>query len=157
MPASPYISGIRGRIGTDFLLLAAVTALIFDSDGRVLLVRTSDFGIWATLGGAIDPDESPAEAVVREVREEIGIEIEITDLRGAFGGPNYRVTYPHGDEVGYVSIVFGARVRSGVPTPDGEEIVEARWFHPHEISAMADTEIEHLSRCLLIDAEVVPA
>lgn len=156
MPVSSYIAGIRSRIGTDFLLLPAVAALIFDSEGRVLLVRTADFGVWATVGGAVDPDEAPADAAVREVREEIGIDIEVTELIGAFGSSDYRVTYPHGDEVGYVAIVFGARVVSGVPQPDGEEIVEAGWFHPHEIAQMAEGEMEHLSRCLLVDAGVIP-
>ncbi len=154
MGVSSYIKSIRSSIGHDFLLVAAVTALVADDDGRQLLVRTADFGIWATIGGAVDPDEAPAQAVCREVREELGVEAEIVGLRGAVGGPDYRVEYPNGDRVGYVGSVFDCRIASGEPTPDGEELIEARWFSPSEIPHL---EMEHLSRQLLIDVGVIPA
>jgi ADP-ribose pyrophosphatase YjhB (NUDIX family) len=107
-----------------------------DDQGRVLLVRQTDFGTYGTVGGAIDEDESPADAGRREVREETGLEVELTELVGAIGGPEFKITYPNGDQVAYVSIVYTARI-VGDPTvvPDGDEVDAARWFSRGDLRA----------------------
>lgn len=68
----------------------AVRAIIRDEQGRCLLVRRSSackhyVGTWEWPGGKADPGETPGEAVLREVREETGLEIELTGVAGAFG------------------------------------------------------------------------
>lgn len=64
MPASEYVLSLRERIGTDLLLLPTVAVLARDEMGRVLLVRHVESGRWATVGGAIEPDESPIDAAL---------------------------------------------------------------------------------------------
>lgn len=60
------------------LLLVAACALI-DPDGRVLLAQRPDgksmAGLWEFPGGKVEPGESPEEAVIRELREELGIDV----------------------------------------------------------------------------------
>ncbi len=68
MAVSPYIAHIRHRIGTDLLVVPTVAVLPRDENGRILLVRLSDSGQWATIGGTIEPDESPEDAARREVK-----------------------------------------------------------------------------------------
>jgi ADP-ribose pyrophosphatase YjhB (NUDIX family) len=46
-------------------------------DGRVLLTQREDFPVWCLPGGGVDPGESLAQAAVREVREETGLEVEL--------------------------------------------------------------------------------
>jgi len=58
------------------------------------------------LGGAIEPDESPQEAAVREALEEVGVQVELTNLRAVLGGPEFRFRYKNGDEVAYVQILL---------------------------------------------------
>ena len=100
-----------------------------DDEGRVLLVRQTDFGSYGTIGGAVDEDEAPEDAARREAREEIGAEVEITGLLGAVGGPQFRVTYPNGDQCAYVSIIYGARLAPDAEiSPDGQEVDQVRWF-----------------------------
>ncbi|CAN5665730.1 NUDIX hydrolase [soil metagenome] len=135
MPVAPHIATLREKIGHDLLLVPCVAVLPRDEDGRVLLVRQADFGRWGTVGGAVDVDEAPDDAARREAREEIGAEVELTGLLGALGGPQFRLTYPNGDECACVSIVYGARVIGDVLTPDGDEVTEARWFHLDELAA----------------------
>jgi 8-oxo-dGTP pyrophosphatase MutT (NUDIX family) len=53
------------------------SAIVFDDRGRVLLVHHHKLGRWIHPGGHIDPNEDPAQAAVREVREETGIDVEI--------------------------------------------------------------------------------
>jgi 8-oxo-dGTP pyrophosphatase MutT (NUDIX family) len=104
-----------------------------DEEGRVLLVRLIDTGNWATIGGAVEPDERPGACAVREAKEEAGITVELGPSLGAFGGPDYRVTYPNSDESASVVTVFHATVIDGTPRPDGDETSEVGWFRPEEL------------------------
>lgn len=45
-----------------------------------------------TVGGAVDPGESPKEAAIREAREEIGVEVRLGRLIDVVGGPEFEVT-----------------------------------------------------------------
>ncbi len=66
----------------------AVRVLLLDEDDRVLLIEDSDLGLdpvahwWNTPGGGVDPGESDAEAVVRELHEETGLRVTEADLDG---------------------------------------------------------------------------
>ncbi|CUR58297.1 hypothetical protein NOCA1140027 [metagenome] len=134
MPAAPHITRLRAKVGNDLLLLPSVAVLPIDDDGRVLLVRQTDFGSYGTIGGAVDEDEAPEDAARREAREEIGADVEITGLVGAIGGPQFRLTYPNGDQCAYVSIVYGARLAPDQDlAPDGEEVDQVRWFTRDEL------------------------
>jgi len=59
-------------------------AAIFDDEGRILLIRRADDGLWAMPGGAFDMGETPAEGAVREAAEETGIVVEVADLIGVY-------------------------------------------------------------------------
>lgn len=135
MPVAPHIARLRRKVGHDLLLLPAVAVLPVDERGRVLLVRQRDFGTFGTVGGAVDVDEAPLDAVRREAREEIGVDVEITGLVGAIGGPQFRLTYPNGDRTAYVGIVYEARLTDGgEPRPDGDEVDMVRWFRRDELT-----------------------
>ena len=135
MPISNYARRLRAKVGNELLLMPSVTALVFDESRRVLLVRPMHReNVWVAPGGAVDPDEQPQDAVVREVWEETGLLVEPTELRGVFGGPEYRVWYANGDEVGYMMAVYECRVTGGALRADGDEISEARYFSPAELN-----------------------
>jgi 8-oxo-dGTP pyrophosphatase MutT (NUDIX family) len=137
MGMSPYVRGIRERIGADLLLLPAVSVLIWDDDGRLLLVRGADTGTWQMIGGAVEPGESPWDAARRETAEETGLEVSLSGIRAVIGGPQFQHTYPNGDQVAFVSTVFDGRIVSGTPVPDHDETTEVAWFHPGELAAGA--------------------
>jgi 8-oxo-dGTP pyrophosphatase MutT (NUDIX family) len=136
MPISEYLRNLRARVGSALVLVPSVTGLIFDGD-RVLLVRHSEGGVWVAPGGAVDPDEAPQDAVVRELWEETGLWVEPTTLCGVFGGPEFRVEYSNGDEVAYVMAVFECRRLAGDLRADREEILEARYFAASELRTVA--------------------
>ena len=146
MPISPHIRALREHIGTELLLLPSAAALVRDGDGRLLLVRHAELGVWGLPGGAIEPDEQPEEAAVRETEEESGLEVEIVRLLGVFGGPEYRITYGNGDKTAYVPIVYEARVVGGTARPDGLETSEVGWYEP---AALASLPLTPLSRAVL--------
>jgi ADP-ribose pyrophosphatase YjhB (NUDIX family) len=136
MPISAYIRNLRVSIGSELLLLPSVAVLPRDADGRILLVRQADSGRWATIGGSVEIDEHPADAAVREAAEEAGVQVELTRLLTALGGPQFRLTYPNGDRTAYVSIVYEATVIGGTPRPDLDETVDVGWFAPDELAAL---------------------
>jgi ADP-ribose pyrophosphatase YjhB (NUDIX family) len=77
------------------------------------------------LGGAVEIGESPAEAAVREAREEIGANVRLLNV---LGGPDYEVTYPNGDRAAYVTAIYEAEIIGGVPRADGDELSDMAWF-----------------------------
>lgn len=136
MPVSPHIARLRESVGHDLLLLPSVAVLPRDEKGRVLLVLQADRGQWGTIGGAVEPDESPRQTAVREAREEAGVEVELTGILAVVGGPRYRITYPNGDRTAYVSTVYAARVTAGEPAPDHDETSDVAWVAPEELAGL---------------------
>jgi hypothetical protein len=81
MGMSAYMARLRASVGHDLLLVPATGACIWDEEGRILLLQRSDGeNLWGFPGGAIEPNERAADAIVREVREEIGLEVESSPL-----------------------------------------------------------------------------
>jgi 8-oxo-dGTP pyrophosphatase MutT (NUDIX family) len=135
MGMSDYVRALREKIGHDLLLVPTASALIQDASGRTLLVRHVD-GPWQLPGGAVDPDESPEDAVRRECREEASIEIGVLRIAGAFGGPDYRRHYANGDEIGIVVTVYEAEIVAGTAQPGDDETQDVGWFAAHELEEL---------------------
>jgi len=136
MAISDYVRLLRDLIGKQLLLLPSVSVLVQDDDDRLLLVRHADSGLWGLVGGAVEVDERPDEAAIRETEEETGLEVEVTRLVAALGGPGFRVTYPNGDETAYVTIIYEARRVGGVERTDGDEVLELGWFSRNDLSTI---------------------
>lgn len=129
-------------IGTALLQVPSVAAVIRDDAGRVLLQRRASDGAWSLPAGAIDPGESPAEGVVREVLEETGLRAVPHAVLGVFGGERYRHTYGNGDRVEYLVVVFACSVigdppAEGTPAGHDSETLELRWFAPEAMPRLA--------------------
>jgi len=120
--------------------------LVFDAAGRVLLIRFAvereegPFVFWLTPGGEIEEGETELAAAERELREELGLEVEVT-------GPVYREAnqFMHQGEMrDNVDFFFTARCTEGAPALRGvtpEEIAvmrEIRWWSAEEIEGSAE-------------------
>jgi len=125
---SPYIKSLREKVGRTRLLIPSVSAHIFDDSNRLLLVRQHDDDVWSTPGGAIEPDEAPVDAVAREVLEETGLIVDPVQLITAYGGPEFTVTYPNGDETQYVILAYRCVVRGGELRTFTDETSNAGYF-----------------------------
>jgi 8-oxo-dGTP pyrophosphatase MutT (NUDIX family) len=151
MGMSAYIASMRRHVGHDLLLLPAAGVVPLDDRGRLMLVRHADDGKWGTLGGAIDPDEAPADAARREALEEAGVEVDIVALRAVIGGPRFRMHYPNGDVVSYVGVIYEGRVVGGTARPDGDETLEVGWFPVEDLPGVA---MNDFTRALMEEARV---
>lgn len=62
--------------------------IIFDTEGRVLLCHRRDMDLWNLPGGGMESGELPTTTVIREVREETGLEIQVERLVGVYAKPD---------------------------------------------------------------------
>lgn len=109
------------------LLIPSVAGVILNEDQELLLQQKSD-NTWSLPAGMIEPQESPVQGLVREVREETGLAIKVERLLGVFGGEGFGFTYPNGDQVEYTVIMFKCVVGSQLQTALDDETVSLKWF-----------------------------
>jgi ADP-ribose pyrophosphatase YjhB (NUDIX family) len=135
MAISPHVRRLRAALGNELLVLPSVTGIIFDTHDRILLVRQTEGGVWSAPGGAVDPEETPADAVVREVWEETGLFVRPVRILGVYGGAPCLVMYPNGDRTVYVMTVFECQVRGGELRGTSDETTEAAFVTGGDLSS----------------------
>ncbi|MDG4800279.1 NUDIX domain-containing protein [Micromonospora sp. WMMD980] len=147
MVMSPHLARLRAVIGHELIQVPSVSVVVIDDHGRILLVRHAGHRDgWAVPGGAVDIGESPVDAAVREIREELGVRISEPRLLDVLGGTDFEVTYPNGDRVAYVPAVYQAGIAQRTPVPDDDEISDLGWFAP---SRLPDVGLNRFARALL--------
>ncbi|WMX48291.1 NUDIX hydrolase [Streptomyces roseicoloratus] len=135
MGTPDFIRDIRASAGHQLLFLPGVSAVVFDDRGRVLLGRRADNGMWAIVGGIVEPGEQPAACAVREVYEETGVraEVERVVLVQTLRKP---VVYPNGDRCQFMDVSFRCRAVGGEARVNDEESTEVGWFALDELPEM---------------------
>ena len=124
-----------------FLFVVAVA--LIDGDGRVLMHKRPDGtihgGLWEFPGGKVEPGETPENAAVREMEEELGVSLRAEDLQPA--------TFASGPRTGaqadgsLVILLYSCRRWNG--TPRALEGSEAGWFAPEDIHRLAMPPLDY--------------
>jgi 8-oxo-dGTP diphosphatase len=99
-------------------------AIVVEAEGGVVLGRRAiepGYGLWCLPGGFVNDDESPAEAVVRECREEIGAAVEVESVLDVYHGP--KTTAPS-----IVVIAYRGHLADGQKIAPGDEMLEVGVF-----------------------------
>lgn len=117
-------------------IVVAVTAFVQDDAGRILMIRRTDNDLYAIPGGAQDVGESISDTVVRETREETGIDVEVTELIGIYTDPKHVIAYTDGEVRQEFSICFRARPVGGTPTTSSES-KEVHWIDPAALDRLS--------------------
>jgi 8-oxo-dGTP pyrophosphatase MutT (NUDIX family) len=123
-----YIADIRKLVGHAPVMLCGGSVIVEDEKGRVLLQKRLDNGCWGYAGGAVEMGEKVEDAAKRELFEETGLIADELTLFDAFSGPETRFTYPNGDEVFFVDVVYLCRKYHGTLRAQPEEVAELRFF-----------------------------
>ncbi|HIL31155.1 MAG TPA: NUDIX domain-containing protein [Dehalococcoidia bacterium] len=112
------------------------SGLIFDkAREQVLLTRREDNGRWCLPGGGMDAGESAAEACVRELLEETGLEVRVTKLIGIYTTPDILMEYPDGNRIQPVAFSFEAEITGG-ELGLSDETTEVGWYTTQEMESM---------------------
>lgn len=116
-------------------LVPATSAVILNAEGRVLLHRRADNGLWSLPGGAMEIGETVKQCVVREVLEETGLDVRPTGLVGIYSDPAHVIEYEDGEIRQQFSICF-----RGVPVAgalrSSPESTELRWVAVEELDRL---------------------
>jgi 8-oxo-dGTP pyrophosphatase MutT (NUDIX family) len=113
----------------------SVIALI-ERDGSLLLERRVDAPLWSLIAGHVNDDETLADALRREVREETGLTVSSYDLFGTFSDPSRIVSYPDGNVYRVASFVYTVAVTSFGGLRASAESEELRFFWRSELPAL---------------------
>lgn len=113
-------------------------ALIHDDEGRMLLVRKRGTTAFMQPGGKLEPGESAADCLARELDEELGIVADPAEFRHLG-----RFSAPAANEPGHVVDCDVFEVHYRGPVLVAAEIEESRWFTRPEL---ADIELAPLTR-----------
>ncbi|MDG4789308.1 NUDIX hydrolase [Micromonospora sp. WMMD1102] len=132
----------------------AAGALFFDDEGRVLLVKPYYKDHWDIPGGYVEPGESPRAACIREVREELGLTIDL--------GPMLVVDWaPAPNEGDKILFVFDARQLGNndqrrITFPDGE-LIEWRFIALENVNEYAPARLARRIRSAVVAKQAAHA
>jgi len=127
-----YIMDLRKIVGHQKLLMVGASVFIY-RDGRLLLQRRKDNGLWSDHGGSVELSERVEDAARRELQEETGLIARKLDLIDTFSGPEFDFTYPNGDQVSMVIFSYLCRDFEGDFSMQQEEVTDLKWFQLDEL------------------------
>jgi NAD+ diphosphatase len=108
--------------------LAPAIIVVVERGDAILLGQGRGFGgMYSALAGFAEPGETLEETVRREVREEVGVEVDLVRYFGSQPWP-----FPHSLMIGFFATWLSGEIRM-----DGEEIVDARWFTAGDLLSIA--------------------
>lgn len=106
---------------------------VLEKDGKYLLVQEAKkkcYGKWNLPAGHLDPNETILEAAKREVKEESGLDVELTGIC-EIGNRKLK------DDV-FVTVVFTTNILNDSIKFDPEEILDVKWFFYEELLSMKE-------------------
>lgn len=124
----------------DFIDFTVVAYIVHDN--KVLLINHRKYNLWLPIGGHVELHEDPEEALMREIQEESGLEVEILGERPMFQDPNVKPLIAptfmdiHSiDETHrHVGLMYFAKAASDKVTLADGEHSNIRWFTREELS-----------------------
>ena len=132
------IQDVRPIIGPAVYHGVGSAVVAVNQEGHLLLAQRTDNGYWHFPGGYMHIGENAAHAVVREIKEETGLEITPERIIGVHP-PNKPWIYPNGDQVQGLVTFFLSRLDDSAANtqihPDQVETMRAVWVPPEQVMA----------------------
>ena len=134
-----YLSNIRSKIGNDKFICPGARILLENVQGEFVTIIRKDTGRVGLPAGAIEENETIERCIIREVKEETGLDINSLHVIGICSNPvTQTVQYPNGDVTQYFVVEFYSDDYSGV----------LKTNDPREVSRVLYSSIELLEKSL---------
>lgn len=132
-----HLGKLRQLVGSQLLLVPGARIVIENSDGKILLQKRSDLGVWGLPGGNAEPGEDLASVVRREVFEETGLTITDAKPFGFGCNPNIEtIQFLNGDLCQFFVLNFFTKSFSGnLMMIDGESLA-LQWHSKTDLPEM---------------------
>jgi ADP-ribose pyrophosphatase YjhB (NUDIX family) len=118
-------------------LVPAASAVVTDEVGRIVLQRRVDNGLWALPGGGMEIGESISDTVVREVREETGLQVDCHYVIGVYSDPWHVFAYTDGEVRQEFSVCVAATATGNGDLRVSSESHEVAWYTADQITELA--------------------
>lgn len=148
MVMEAYFKELREKIGHEEIIMPGVIGVLFDATRtKVLLEQRGDGEIgWSFVGGMQNINESVMTSIIREFKEEAGLEVEIDSLIGV--DTNFHHVFPNGDQAQIPVTVFEVKQTGGQLEADGEETLSLQFVplesHPKMYNKQHQYTIDQL-------------
>jgi ADP-ribose pyrophosphatase YjhB (NUDIX family) len=116
-------------------LIPGASAVVVNEAGAILLHRRDDNELWSIPGGSMEVGESIRETIVREVKEETGLDVEPQSIVGVYSNPRHVVEYGDGEVRQQFSVCFACKLVGG-QLATSDESLEVGFFAPAEIESL---------------------
>ena len=116
-------------------VVPSASAIVTDELGRILLIKRRDNTLWALPGGGHDIGETIEQTAVREVKEETGLDVEVTGITGIYTNPAHVVAFTNGEVRQQFSLCFTTTVLGGELAIDHESS-DIAWTAPADLDAL---------------------
>lgn len=124
-----YIQKMRSKLGRDKFIHPAARIIVENETNEVLIIKRNDNGRIGLPAGAIEENETIKECIIREVREETGIEIMDLEVIGISSNPKLEtVEYRNGDKIQYFTIEFYSKHWEGALNTEPDDEVQFAKF-----------------------------
>ena len=130
---SNYIMDLRKIVGHRTLIQCGAGVIIVNNAGEILLGRRADNQLWGYFGGSVEIDEKVEDCAKRELLEETGLIADELSFFTVISGAEVHYTYPNGDEVSNIEIVYLCNQFHGEMIAQKEEFEGLKFFKPSEI------------------------
>lgn len=141
--APEALEPLRASVFSHVTPFCTADAAIIDAEGRLLLIRRADNGLWALPGGALEVGETPAQGAVREALEESGVASEPVALAGVWDSRLCgSVTRHH--MYHFVVLCRPLPTQSEATASHAHEVLGVGWFREAELPT--DLDPGHVTR-----------
>ncbi|HEX6870186.1 MAG TPA: NUDIX domain-containing protein [Micromonosporaceae bacterium] len=147
--AESYHGKLRALAGDDeVLIMIAARCLLRDDQGRILLIRRSDNGMWAVPAGGVELGDSVRQCAIREAYEETGLTPTVLAPIAIVSGADTTETNQWGHTYQFHTTVFLATAWTGELVTQTDETTDAAWFHPDQLPTPRMATVDRTLRLL---------